>query len=160
MFASNTNVPQPNGTIADRSSHHRPSRHRFASSATLAGVFGLAMVMPMVASPAMAQTETTTTVAAATTSTVAAASASTTVAGATETTLDPTQTTVAAVTDTAAAEETIAADEPVGGVDAGFGGAADGSGPGLTGPALAAAGVTGGIGAMMLRRRSLRRSIR
>ena len=112
-------------------------RNRCLSRIVIAGAFGIALLSPLMAVPAFAQTETTTTVAAS----AAAGTEMTVVATATE--------------------DSTVSDEPVGGIDAGFGGTSDGSDQGMTGPALVvAAGLSGGAGVWMLRRRHMRRTAR
>ena len=108
---------------------------RRCSKLTYAGLLSVALLAPMVATPAYAQSDTTTTVAAAATDTSVATDATT---------------------------DTTVVDEPVGGVDAGFGGSVD-QDHSNTAPLLAVAvGAVGAAGAgfWLMRRRSTGRSIR
>lgn len=113
---------------------------RRSSKIALAGALGIAMLSPLLATSAMAQTTTT----------AAGEVPSTTIAAAADT---------AAPTDTTAGDtagDTIAPD-PVGGVNAGFGGAADNGDSSPVAPIVVLAAGATGAGFWLMRRRSHRR---
>ena len=109
---------------------------RRSSKIAFAGALGIAMLSPLLATSAMAQTTTT----------AADATAPTTIAAAADS---------AAPVDTAAGD-TVAAD-PTGGVNAGFGGAADNGNSNPVAPIAVLAVGAAGAGFWMMRRRSHRR---